>query len=61
MGYAVRIEETEAFLKRCELSLELARKNGDPAWKIEGLEEAVADARDAAEDFRRLAASGERV
>lgn len=51
---AVRRTETADFLRRAEAALEAAKAAGEPAWKVEALEEAVTDARDALTDHDRL-------
>lgn len=51
---SVRRDEALDFARRCEAALEAAKAAGDPAWKIEGLEEAVRDAHEAAEDFNKF-------
>ena len=51
---SARLAEAQEFLDRCESALVFARQFGEAAWKIEGLEEAVADAKDAIADLRHL-------
>ncbi len=43
--------EAHDFLRRCESALEVARQTGSAAWKVEALEEAVQDAKDAVADW----------
>jgi hypothetical protein len=52
-AYTAR-DEAADFFRRCESSLTVARQTGAPAWKIEALEEALDDAREARDDFDRL-------
>lgn len=54
-AYAPLIADALAFERRCESALNVARQVGDADWKIEGLEEALADAREATKDLCRLA------
>jgi len=48
------IIDAERFVDRCNSALTFARQFGEAAWKIEGLEEALVDARDALADMKRL-------
>lgn len=50
----VRITEYTDFARRAEAALEAAKAAGDPDWKIESIEEAIADAHEAIEDLRSL-------
>lgn len=51
--YTLR-DEARDFARRCESALTVARQSGEPTWKIEALEEALADAREAEADWNRL-------
>lgn len=53
--YTLR-DEARDFARRCESALSAARQIGEPTWKIEALEEALADAREAEADWNRLLA-----
>jgi hypothetical protein len=48
--------EVHVFAQRCKIELTVARHNGEPDWKIEGLEEAMADAHDASLHLGRAVA-----
>jgi len=52
-AYTLRDQATD-FAHRCESALTVARQIGDAAWKIEGLEEALADALAAKADWNRI-------
>jgi len=49
-------DDAAKFLDRCESALTFARQFGEAAWKIEGLEEAVADAKDALANYDEVLA-----
>lgn len=52
-AYTLR-DEAADFARRCESALVVARQVGDAPWKIESLEEALADALEAKADWDRL-------
>ena len=52
-AHTLRDEATD-FARRCENALSFARQYEEPAWKIEALEEALADAHEAKADWDRL-------
>lgn len=46
--------EADEFARRCENALNFARQYGEPAWKVQALTEALADATEAAQDWNRV-------
>lgn len=49
-----KLEETVRFVRRCESNLRIARNVGSVAWKVEGLEEVLVDARQELADLKRF-------
>lgn len=49
-AYTAR-DEAREFARRCENALSFANQYGEPAWKVEALEEALSDALDAVDDW----------
>ena len=55
--YSRQADEAESMAKEAERQLEALNETANPMnWKIEGLEECIHDAREAAADYRRVIA-----